>query len=92
MEITYSVLKVDGVEGQSENPLSRELEQAYMKMTDVSVTDLSKQGEANWMNAKSEYTKVADKIESQISNSLTDQLASAQNANEQFRIFGRFKK
>ena len=52
---------------------------------------MSDNGVNAWANVKSEYNKVVEKIEGQISSSLSEQLASAQNIIEKFRIFEKFK-
>ena len=91
IEIILSLTQSEN-ENQAESPLSREITLAYNKASEIQILDLTKQGDINWVNARHEYQKVTEKIESQISNSLSDQLASAQNPNEQFRIFEKFKK
>ena len=90
-EITLSLTQTEG-ETQTESPLSREIDLAYAKASEVQILDLSKQGDANWINVRNEYNKTTEKIEGQISNSLSEQLANAQNSNEQFRIFEKFNK
>ena len=91
VEITLS-LTSNEADNQSESPLTREIDQAYLKVSEINILDLSKQGEINWNNAKNEYNKITEKIEGQISNSLSDQLASAQSPNAQFKIFEKFNK
>ena len=71
--------------------IPRDIENAYKVASNIDILDFSKKGQEDWINAKIEYHKVIDKVEGQISSSLIDQLASAQNANEQYRIFEKFK-
>ena len=74
-----------------ETQIIKDIRAAYEASTEIDILDLSKKGSDSWVEAKNEYNKVIDKIEGQISSSLIDQLASAQNANEQYRIFEKFK-
>ena len=74
-----------------ETQIIKDIRAAYEASTEIDILDLSKKGSDSWAEAKNEYNKVIDKIEGQISSSLIDQLASAQNANEQYRIFEKFK-
>jgi len=69
----------------------KDIKAAYEASSEIDILDFSQKGSESWALAKSEYNKVIDKIEGQISSSLIDQLASAQNANEQYRIFEKFK-
>ena len=81
-----------GNETENNGGLVKEIQLAYDKICEINILDLSKNGEVNWVNAKSEYSKVTEKIEGQISNSLSDQLASAQSVNDKFKIFNKFSK
>ena len=90
IEITTSLN--GGNETENNNNLIKEIQNAYDKMSEINILDLSKNGEINWVNAKNEYFKVTEKIESQISNSLSDQLASAETVNDKFKIFNKFSK
>ena len=74
-----------------ETQIIKDIRAAYEASTEIDILDFSKKGYDSWTDAKNEYNKVIDKIEGQISSSLIDQLASAQNANEQYRIFEKFK-
>jgi len=87
-EITQSLTVEEG----TESFLTRELDQAYQAVASIGILDISKDGEVLWMNVRNEYNKKCEKIESQISNFLSDKLGSAQNANEQFKIFSKFNK
>ena len=92
VEITLRLNKSNNnSEKIEESQITRDIKNAYKLSTTIDVLDLTKKGVDSWVNVKSEYNKVIEKIEGQISSSLTDQLASAQNVNEQFRIFEKFK-
>ena len=71
--------------------IQKDIEKAYNDASNIDILDFSKKGHEDWINSKNEYNKTIDKVEGQISSSLIDQLASAQNANEQYRIFEKFK-
>ena len=92
IEMTDSLSKTSSTSNStSESPIVKDIDNAYRAASNIDILDLSKKGQENWVNAKNEYHKVIDKVEGQISSSLIDQLASAQNANEQYRIFEKFK-
>ena len=75
----------------NDSTINKDIENAFKIAENIDILDLSKKGQEDWVNAKNEYHKVIDKVEGQISSSLIDQLASTQNANEQYNIFERFK-
>ena len=92
VEITLRLNKSNiNSEKQEESQITRDIKNAYKLSCNIDVLDMSDKGIRAWGNVKEEYNKVVEKIEGQISSSLTEQLASAQNINEQFRIFERFK-
>ena len=92
VEITLRLNKSNiNSEKQEESQITRDIKNAYKLSCNIDVLDMSDKGINAWGNVKEEYNKVVEKIEGQISSSLTEQLASAQNINEQFRIFERFK-
>ena len=92
VEITLRLNKSNiNSEKQEESQITRDIKNAYKLSCNIDVLDMSDKGIRAWGNIKEEYNKVVEKIEGQISSSLTEQLASAQNINEQFRIFERFK-
>lgn len=43
-----------------------------------------------WDNALKKYDARIDRVESQITSTLRDKLATAKNANEMFRVFSKF--
>ena len=59
--------------------------------TDNNYTNQDKAQVEKISDIESELNNKVDKIEGRITNALTDQLASAQNPAEQFRIFERFR-
>ncbi len=63
-----------------------------IKCVKINILDLCKNREVNCVSAKLEYSLVTEKIEGQITNSLSDQLASAQSVNDKFKIFDKFSK
>ena len=92
VEITLKLNKSNtNSEKKEESQITRELKNAYKLSYNIDVLDLSDNGVNAWANVKSEYNKVVEKIEGQISSSLSEQLASAQNIIEKFRIFEKFK-
>ena len=91
VEITLQLGKSNNSEKTEESQITKDIRAAYKLSTNIDVLDMTKQGIDTWINIKNEYNKVIEKIEGQISSSLSEQLASAQNVNEQFRIFEKFK-
>ena len=92
VEITLRLNKSNtNSEKVEESQITRDIKSAYKLSTTIDVLDLTKKGIENWGKVKTEYNKIIEKIEGQISSSLTEQLASAQNVNEKFRIFEKFK-
>ena len=91
VDITLKLNKSSNSEKPEESQITRDIKSAYKLSTTIDVLDMTKKGTDSWINIKNEYNKVIEKIEGQISSSLTEQLASAQNVNEQFRIFEKFK-
>ncbi|MCQ2815661.1 MAG: AAA family ATPase [archaeon] len=91
LEITQSLNKEEG-ENKTENPLTRQIRMVYAKIEEANVLDLTEQGQIEWNKAKEDYNTEKNKIEEQIASSLTEQLASAQNENQQFKLFEKFGK
>ena len=91
IEITRQLTKSNNPQKQEESQITKDIISSFKLCTTIDVLDLTEKGSQNWISAKSAYYKVIEKIEGQISNSLSEQLASAQNVNEQFRIFEKFK-
>ena len=91
IEITRQLSKSNNPNKQEESQITKDIRAAYKLCSAIDVLDMTEKGNNAWINAKFEYNKVIEKIEGQISNSLSEQLSSAQNVNEQFRIFEKFK-
>ena len=63
---------------------------AYENVKEVEVLDISKEGGEAWDAALQRYEERIDRVETRITARLRDQLGTAKNANEMFRIFSRF--
>lgn len=67
-----------------------EVNLAYEDVKQVDPLDLSEQGNAAYDAAKRRYDERIDRVETRITAKLRDQLGTAKNANEMFRIFSKF--
>jgi dynein heavy chain 1 len=56
----------------------------------VDTNRFSLEGTELWENALKKYDTRIDRVESQITATLRDKLATAKNANEMFRVFSKF--
>ena len=63
---------------------------AYENVKEVEGLDLSEEGTKAWDAALRRYEERIERVEARITARLRDQLGSAKNANEMFRIFSRF--
>ena len=70
--------------------LLKEVNNAYDLMKDVDILDLSKEGIDAWETTLCLYDENIDRVEARIALRLRDQLGSAKNANEMFRIFSLY--
>ena len=87
VEITLKLNKSNtNSEKKEESQITRELKNAYKLSYNIDVLDLSDNGVNAWANVKSEYNKVVEKIEGQISSSLSEQLARGQEFKHLFKI------
>jgi dynein heavy chain 1 len=68
----------------------KEVRLAYDNVKVVDCLDLSADGTASWDTALKRYEERIDRVETRIAARLRDQLGSARNANEMFRIFSRY--
>jgi dynein heavy chain 1 len=68
----------------------QEVELAYEHVKEVDGLDISKVGTEMWEAALRRYEERIDRVETRITARLRDQLGTAKNANEMFRIFSRF--
>ncbi|XP_022254853.1 dynein heavy chain, cytoplasmic-like [Limulus polyphemus] len=67
-----------------------EVNLAYENVKEVDGLDISKEGTEAWEAAIKRYEERIDRVETRITARLRDQLGTAKNANEMFRIFSRF--
>ncbi|CAM9594499.1 unnamed protein product [Lampetra planeri] len=67
-----------------------EVNLAYENVKEVDGLDVSKEGSEAWEAAIKRYEERIDRVETRITARLRDQLGTAKNANEMFRIFSRF--
>ncbi|KAB7503493.1 Dynein heavy chain, cytoplasmic [Armadillidium nasatum] len=67
-----------------------EVNLAYENVKEVDGLDISKEGSEMWEAALKRYDERIDRVETRITARLRDQLGTAKNANEMFRIFSRF--
>ncbi|XP_001636057.2 cytoplasmic dynein 1 heavy chain 1 isoform X2 [Nematostella vectensis] len=68
----------------------QEVNLAYENVKEVDGLDVSKEGSDAWEAAIKRYDERIDRVETRITARLRDQLGTAKNANEMFRIFSRF--
>nr|QVD39637.1 Dynein heavy chain, cytoplasmic [Schistocerca gregaria] len=67
-----------------------EVNLAYENVKEVDCLDISREGLEAWDAAVRRYEERIDRVEARITAHLRDQLGTAKNANEMFRIFSRF--
>ncbi len=67
-----------------------EVNLAYENVKEVDGLDITKEGSDSWEAAMKRYEDRIDRVETRITSRLRDQLGTAKNANEMFRIFSRF--
>ncbi|XP_077296363.1 dynein heavy chain, cytoplasmic isoform X2 [Arctopsyche grandis] len=67
-----------------------EVNLAYENVKEVECLDISREGCDAWEAAVRRYEERIDRVETRITAHLRDQLGTAKNANEMFRIFSRF--
>jgi dynein heavy chain 1 len=67
-----------------------DINDAYNLFLNINVLDITKEGSEIWEATRKTYDLKIDKVESQITASLRDKLASAANANEMFKVFSIF--
>ncbi|XP_038118676.1 dynein heavy chain, cytoplasmic isoform X2 [Culex quinquefasciatus] len=67
-----------------------EVNLAYENVKEIECLDISKEGSEAWDAAIKRYEERIDRVETRITAHLRDQLGTAKNANEMFRIFSRF--
>lgn len=67
-----------------------EVNLAYENVKEVECLDITKEGSEAYDAAVKRYEERIDRVETRITAHLRDQLGTAKNANEMFRIFSRF--
>ncbi|XP_044006814.1 dynein heavy chain, cytoplasmic isoform X3 [Aphidius gifuensis] len=67
-----------------------EVNLAYENVKEVDCLDITKEGAESWEAAVHRYEERIERVEARITAHLRDQLGTAKNANEMFRIFSRF--
>lgn len=67
-----------------------EVSLAYEKVKEVDALEISDEGQEQWDSALRRYDERIERVEARMTARLRDQLGTAKNANEMFRIFSRF--
>ncbi|XP_075239024.1 cytoplasmic dynein 1 heavy chain 1-like isoform X4 [Convolutriloba macropyga] len=80
---------VDLIDASDANAID-EVNLAYENVKEIDCLDVSNEGGTSWEAAKRRYDERIDRVETRITSKLRDQLGTAKNANEMFRIFSRF--
>lgn len=80
---------VNGLDVADANAIE-EVNLAYDKVKEVDGLDISEEGQELWESAMRRYDERIERVEARITARLRDQLGTAKNANEMFRIFSRF--
>lgn len=88
--ITQLTTQLDSLELASDVNAIEEVNLAYENVKEVDGLDISKEGSEAWDAACKRYEERIDRVETRITAKLRDQLGTAKNANEMFRIFSRF--
>lgn len=86
IEIKPEILAIDGADANA----IEEVNIAYDNVKEVDGLDISKEGSEAWEAAMKRYEERIDRVETRITARLRDQLGTAKNAAEMFRIFSRF--
>lgn len=81
--------KTDSLDAADVNAIE-EVNLAYENVKEVDGLDISKEGMEAWEASLRRYEERIDRVETRITARLRDQLGTAKNANEMFRIFSRF--
>ena len=68
----------------------QEVNQAYSALKDVDVLDVSPEGTQIWVQAEATYNERTSRVENSIIARLRDRLATAETANDMFRVFSKF--
>ncbi|KAI9031438.1 dynein heavy chain [Hyaloraphidium curvatum] len=83
------VMKGEGG-GLAGEDAAEDINAAYELVRSVDVLDVSPEGTDTWVSAETMYNERISRVENAIIVSLRDRLATCKNANEMFRVFGKF--
>lgn len=67
-----------------------EVDSAYELVKEIDACDISNEGSDAWDASQARYEERIDRVESNITSQLRDQLGTAKSAQEMFRIFSRY--
>jgi len=81
---------VDAVLDVADANAIEEVSLAYEKVKEIDALDISEEGQEIWESAIRKYDERIERVEARMTARLRDQLGTAKNANEMFRIFSRF--
>lgn len=85
-----SVMKGESGAGLADSDAAEDINAAYELVRSVDVLDVSMEGTEAWVQAENLYNERISRVENTIIVSLRDRLATCKNANEMFRVFGKF--
>ena len=85
-----NTLLVDTASSSGSSSATDDVNAAYQHVLGIDVLDVSKEGIIHWDSAKRNYEIRIDRVESQITEKLTDLLATAKTGDEKFRVFSKF--
>ncbi|XP_023932000.1 cytoplasmic dynein 1 heavy chain 1-like, partial [Lingula anatina] len=88
-EVDNKITDMPALDAADANAIE-EVNLAYENVKEVDGLDVSKEGTDSWEAAIKRYDERIDRVETRITARLRDQLGTAKNANEMFRIFSRF--
>ena len=81
---------VDAVLDVADANAIEEVSLAYEKVKEIDALDITEEGQEIWESAIRKYDERIERVEARMTARLRDQLGTAKNANEMFRIFSRF--
>ncbi|KAJ8974295.1 hypothetical protein NQ317_014466 [Molorchus minor] len=90
LEPPKPTFSLDAADANAIEASRKEVNLAYENVKEVDCLDISKEGQDAWDAAVQRYEERIDRVEARITAHLRDQLGTAKNANEMFRIFSRF--
>jgi dynein heavy chain 1 len=84
-----SLSVVDAVLDVADANAIEEVSLAYGKVKEIDALDISEEGQEIWESAIRKYDERIERFEARMTVRIRDQLGTAKNANEMFRIFSR---